>query len=73
MAIKHNYLNTVGLKPIVSEIELSELVPNFADGRLWTKNTSGIVTEIGISSQNIDAGSSNTVYGGTIQIDCGGA
>lgn len=46
MAIKHNYLNTADLKPQVSEIEQGELVPNLADGTLWSKNAGGTVIQI---------------------------
>ena len=74
MAIKHNYLNTSGNKPTVAETELGELIPNFADGTLWTKDVSGNVIPIS-GAIAIDGGSSVSNYGGTVrpEIDCGGA
>ena len=46
MAIQHNYLNTDEYKPQSSEITQAELVPNLADGTLWTENTSGKIIEL---------------------------
>lgn len=75
MAVKHNYLNVSDKKPTVIEIGIGELVPNFADGTLWTKDESGTVIKLEINtlSQNIDGGRADTLYGGSIIIDCGGA
>ena len=76
MPITHDYLNTTGYKPTASEADVGELVPNLADGTLWSKNVGGTVIEIGggtETNQNIDAGRADTNYGGTITIECGGA
>ena len=74
MAIKHNYLATSGLKPLANEIDKGELVPNFSDGTLWTKDVGGTVISVsGFTA--IDGGSAVSNYGGTVrpEIDCGGA
>ena len=74
MAITHNYLDTSGYKPTVAETSLGELVPNLADGTLWTKDVSGDIIPIsGITY--IDGGSAVSNHTGTFrpEIDCGGA
>ena len=50
MAITHDYLNTTGYKPTAAEADVGELVPNLADGTLWTKNTSNVVIQLGAAS-----------------------
>lgn len=50
MGITHSYLNVASKKPTAAEIEIGELVPNFIDNQLWTKNTSGNVIPMGVGS-----------------------
>lgn len=45
--MRQNFLDTLGNKPTPSEIEQAELVPNLADGTLWTKNSSNVVITVG--------------------------
>lgn len=52
MAIIHNYLETTGYKPTAAEAEKAELIPNLADGTLWTENGSGTVIQIGGGTYN---------------------
>lgn len=52
MPITHDYLNTSGYKPTAAEAATGELIPNVADGTLWTKNTTGTVIQIGGSGIN---------------------
>ncbi len=47
MAITHNYLETAGYKPTAAEASKAELIPNLADGTLWSENGSGTVVQIG--------------------------
>ena len=47
MAITHDYLNTVGYKPTIVEANVGELIPNLADGTLWSKNPSGEIVLVG--------------------------
>ena len=46
MAITHDYVNTSGYKPTVAEASIGELIPNLADGTLWTKDTRGAVIQV---------------------------
>ena len=47
MSVKHNYLETIGYKPQVSEISVAELVINLSDGTLWSKNGANAVIKVG--------------------------
>lgn len=62
MPITHDYLNTSGYKPTVAEADVGELIPNLADGTLWTKNVGGTVIQLG----------KDTIYTGTAPIDVTG-
>ena len=65
MAITHNYLNTASKKPTAAEASQAELIPNLADGTLWTENTVGTVIRVGGENNNIsDANATDLTDGG---------
>ena len=47
MAITHDYVNTAGYKPTAVEADVGELIPNLADGTLWSKDPGGTVVQVG--------------------------
>lgn len=74
MGIKHNYLNDSNKKPTSVEIDIAELVPNFANNTLWTKNISGTVIRLGEECADMDGGNSLTVYSvADIDLESGGS
>jgi len=52
--MKHNYLETTGLKPQATEIEKAEIAVNLVDGTLFTKDHTGTVIPIGGSTSTGD-------------------
>ncbi len=75
--ITQDYLDTEGYKPTAGEITKAQLVPNLADGTLWTKNSLGLVVPIGGTSSgsdtNIDGGNASSSYTANLVIDGGNA
>jgi len=65
-----------GKIPSTSQLELGEVGINTYDGKIFIKKNNGtesIIEFTNSSNQNIDAGRADSIYGGTITIDCGGA
>lgn len=72
--------NTIKLKrsgvssQIPSSLEYGELAINYADGKMFYKNSSANIVEFSSSqSLNIDGGSASSIYGAVPDIDGGSA
>lgn len=60
--------------PTSEDLVVGELAVNTANGTIYTKHSDGSVKNIGQEAQNIDGGTSTTVFGqGDIVINSGGA
>jgi hypothetical protein len=74
--IKIKRSGTAGVSPPTEALDHGELALNYADGKLFYKDSNNTIQQLNASSSsgltNLDGGRPDTEYGGVTSIDCGG-